>query len=69
MSIIPFKAVNCKSLGEKERYKKCSKNTKKIPKASTRELQQKEIQQMTDEEILDMDYFLNEDDPFEELFD
>lgn len=29
----------------------------------------KEIQQMTDEEILDMDYFLNEDDPFEELFD
>ena len=52
-------------MGEKERYKKCSKNTKKIPKASTRELQQKEIQQMTDEEILDMDYFLNEDDPFE----
>ena len=29
----------------------------------------KEIQQMTDKEILDMDYFLNEDDPFEELFD
>lgn len=26
-----------------------------------------DIKRMTDDEILDMNYFLNEDDPFEEL--
>ena len=42
---------------------------KKYLKLPPEGFSKKEIQQMTDEEILDMDYFLNEDDPFEELFD
>lgn len=29
----------------------------------------RDIQQMSNDEILDMNYFLNEDDPFEELDD
>lgn len=41
------------------------KYLKRLPEGFSK----KEIQQMTDEDILDMDYFLNEDDPFEELFD
>ena len=42
---------------------------KKYLKHTPEGFSKKEIQQMTDEEILDMNYFLNEDDPFEELFD
>ena len=42
---------------------------KKYLKRPPEGFSKKVIQQMTDEEILDMDYFLNEDDPFEELFD
>ena len=42
---------------------------KKYLKRPPEGFSKKEIQQMTDEEILDMNYFLNEDDPFEELFD
>lgn len=49
--------------------KKVAEIRKKYLKCPPEGFSKKEIQQMTDEEILDMDYFLNEDDPFEELFD
>ena len=49
--------------------KNIAKIKKKYLKHPPEGFSKKEIQQMTDEEILDMNYFLNEDDPFEELFD
>lgn len=42
----------------------CKKYIENPPEGMTSE----DIRQMSEDDLLDMDYFLNEDDPFDDLF-